>query len=377
MPASLPIQFLDGPGGSRIAYALHGSGPPLICPAWWISHLEADWGYEPFRRFFNRLGETHTVVRYDRPGAGLSVQGDTTASLATEVAVLEAVFDHLEVPAASLFAVSCAGPTALVFAARRPKQVERLAFYGSYAAGSDIGPPEVFEAFCSLVEAHWGLGSEVLANVLHPALAAGDLREFGRRQRSSGDAELACSLLRLSYGMDASDAVADVPCPVIVIHRRGDRTVPLSAGRKLAAAVPGSSLVTLDGDAHPPWDGDDDVAPLLQAFFASKPLPMGGRSKTAGYGFEHDRGNRELLIDGERRPLTPLEHGLLCYLADRKGSVVTRDAALRDVWQQPFTGSNVVDAVIRTLRRKLGPYCGDIETVTGHGYRLKSNEEDS
>jgi hypothetical protein len=83
--------------------------------------------------------------------------------------------------------------------------------------------------------------------------------------------------------------------------------VPLSAGRKLAAAVPGSSLVTLDGDAHPPWDRDDDVAPLLQAFFASKPLPMGDRLETAGYGFQHDRGNRELLIDGERRPLTPLE----------------------------------------------------------------------
>lgn len=74
--------------------------------------------------------------------------------------------------------------------------------------------------------------------------------------------------------------------------------------------------------------------------------------------------------------MTPLEHDLLCYLADHRGSVVTRDQALREVWQQPFAGSNVVDAVIRTLRRKLGPYCGDIETVTGHGYRLKSNGGD-
>lgn len=377
MPPLLPIRFLDAPHGARVAYAVHGSGPLLICPAWWVSHLEADWDYPPFRRFFERLGQSHTVVRYDRPGSGLSAGGGESSSLATETAVLAAVFDHLEaerdgVGSAALFAVSCAGPPALAFAAAHPERVSRLAFYGSYAVGSDLGPPQVFEAFCSLVDAHWGLGSQLLANVLQPALAGGDLRELGRRQRAAAAPAVACRLLRMTYGLDASDALAEVTCPTIVIHRKGDRAIPLEAGRKLAAGLPGSSLVTLDGDAHLPWEGAEDVAPVLEAFLAAAPLAAATAVAARGSGVHHDRDNRELVVDGERRPLTPLEHGLLCYLAERAGSVVTRDDALRDVWQQPFAGSNVVDAVVRTLRRKLEPYSDAIETVTGHGYRLKS-----
>lgn len=375
MPDPLPIRFLDGPHGARIAYAIHGSGPLLICPAWWVSHLEADWRDPRFRRFFERLSRTHTLVRYDRPGAGLSVGGGESGSLAAEVAVLAAVFDHLRVDRAALLAISCAGPPAVCFAATSPHLVSRLAFYGSYATGSDIGPPEVFEAFCSLVESDWGIGSEALANVLHPAHAGGDLRNLGRRQRASADPALACRLLRMTYRMDASDRVGDVSCPALVVHRKGDRTIPLEAGRRLAARLPGSSLVTLDGAAHLPWEGDEDVASVLESFLGREPFAA-GPIRIAGSGVRHDRDNRELLVDGERRSLTPLEHGLLCYLRDRRDTVVSRDEALREVWRQPFAGSNVVDAVVRTLRRKLGPYAAAIETVTGHGYRMRSGVDD-
>lgn len=369
----LPIHFLDGPHGTRVAYAVHGSGPLLVCPPWWISHLEADWGHPPLRRFFERLGRTHTVLRYDRPGAGLSVGGEEAASLATEIAVLEAVLDHVEADRAAIFAVSCAGPPALCFAAAQPRRVARLALYGSYVTGSDVGPPEVFDAFCSLVDAHWGLGSEALANLLNPGLAGGELRALGRRQRTAADAGTACRQLRMTYALDASERVSAVSCPTLVIHRKGDRTIPLAAGRKLAAALPGCSLVTLDGAAHLPWDGEEDVVAVLEAFLTSTPLAAAVEAaEPSGAGVRHDRDNRQLRVDGERRPLTPLEHGLLCYLVDHEDSVVSRDEALRDVWQQPFAGSNVVDAVVLSLRRKLQPYAAAIETVTGHGYRLKS-----
>jgi DNA-binding response OmpR family regulator len=50
--------------------------------------------------------------------------------------------------------------------------------------------------------------------------------------------------------------------------------------------------------------------------------------------------------------------------------VVTRDGLLRDVWGQSFSGSNVVDAVVKSPRRKLGPHVRAIATATGHGYRF-------
>ncbi len=81
--------------------------------------------------------------------------------------------------------------------------------------------------------------------------------------------------------------------------------------------------------------------------------------------------SRALVLDGRRVPLTRLEFGVMEYFATNEGRVVTREELLREVWKQPFGGSNVVDAVIRTLRKKLGSENGTVETVKGHGYRFR------
>lgn len=86
---------------------------------------------------------------------------------------------------------------------------------------------------------------------------------------------------------------------------------------------------------------------------------------------------RELLIEGERRPLTRLEYKLLDHLESRAGTVCSREQLLEAVWAQAYTGSNVVDAVVRTLRKKLGAHATAIETVTGHGYRLRADAKDT
>jgi Transcriptional regulatory protein, C terminal/AAA ATPase domain len=85
-----------------------------------------------------------------------------------------------------------------------------------------------------------------------------------------------------------------------------------------------------------------------------------------------DERQRQLVIDGTRVDLTPLEFDLLRYLLDREGSVVERRAILRDVWGTDWTGgSNVIETVVSALRRKLGRHAGIIETVRGLGYRIR------
>ncbi len=83
---------------------------------------------------------------------------------------------------------------------------------------------------------------------------------------------------------------------------------------------------------------------------------------------------RELVIDGRRLPLTPLEFSLVRYLYEHEGSAVSRDSLLRDVWGRMYdVGSNVVDVVVRSLRKKLGAHAGLIETVPGFGYRFRES----
>jgi DNA-binding response OmpR family regulator len=83
---------------------------------------------------------------------------------------------------------------------------------------------------------------------------------------------------------------------------------------------------------------------------------------------------RELVVDGARVALTPLEFGVIKFLSDREGRAVSRAELLQNVWDTDyFGGSNVVDTVVRGLRRKLGRHGGRVETVTGVGYRFRSH----
>jgi hypothetical protein len=80
---------------------------------------------------------------------------------------------------------------------------------------------------------------------------------------------------------------------------------------------------------------------------------------------------RELVIDDSRVQLTRLEFAVFRYLRERTGKAVAREALIRDVWGHKYdVGSNVVDAVIKNLRKKLGKHAESIETIAGFGYKF-------
>ena len=86
-----------------------------------------------------------------------------------------------------------------------------------------------------------------------------------------------------------------------------------------------------------------------------------------------DERRRALVVHGRTTVLTRKEFDVMHYLAGRQGEAVARIELLNDVWGLKYdTGGNVVDAVIATLRKKLGNLAGVIETVHGHGYLYRS-----
>src|SRR6187399_2117784 len=77
-----------------------------------------------------------------------------------------------------------------------------------------------------------------------------------------------------------------------------------------------------------------------------------------------DRRARELVLGKERVPLTRLEFGVLEYLLDREGQAVSRVSLIQDVWGHSYTGgSNVIEAVVHSLRKKLRERASCVETV--------------
>ena len=84
-----------------------------------------------------------------------------------------------------------------------------------------------------------------------------------------------------------------------------------------------------------------------------------------------DVARHELVLGDRRVALTRLEFAVFKYLYDRPGAVVERAVLLREVWGYDYAGgSNVIEALVTSLRRKLGDRSAAIETVRGIGYRF-------
>jgi len=329
MAGGAAIRFLPF-AGRRVAYAATGEGPPLVAPAWWISHLELDWEDPAFRGFWESVGAGHTLVRYDRLGVGMSDREvlDDDLTLDTDVAVLGAVLDELSLEKVVLFGGSSGGCAAIAFAARFPERVDRLVLCGAYADGSSITTREVQESVVSTVRSHWGLGSRVLADIFLGESDSAEQERLARYQRVAASPETAAALLELTYRNDVRAELPHVRAPTLVMHRRGDRAIPYRLGRALAAAIPGATLVPLDGSAHLPWTGDWQAgARALRSVLAPEaPARLAGEPAVA------------LLSRREREVLVLVANGL----------------SDQEIAAQLFLSPHTVHRHVANIRHKLG-----------------------
>ena len=86
-----------------------------------------------------------------------------------------------------------------------------------------------------------------------------------------------------------------------------------------------------------------------------------------------DEQARELVVNGSRIGLTPLEFGVFAYLVARPNRAVARYELVEAVWGygKEASTSNVVETVVRSVRQKLGAHRNALETVRGVGYRYR------
>jgi len=83
-------------------------------------------------------------------------------------------------------------------------------------------------------------------------------------------------------------------------------------------------------------------------------------------------------VGGETVDLTKREFDLLEYLMRRRGSVITRDKLLNDVWGFDFDGgTNAVDVYVRFIRTKIDEKYNIklIHTIRGVGYAVRESAE--
>jgi pimeloyl-ACP methyl ester carboxylesterase/DNA-binding CsgD family transcriptional regulator len=260
--------------GQRIAYASVGDGPLLLFGGRWVTHLEEEWADPVTRGFYAELARSYRVVRYDRIGSGLSDRVLARPPTAEwETRMLEAVHEASGAEPAILFACSCAGLASTRYAAASPERVRKIVFYGAYPARDDI-PVATRRSVVDFARINWQLASQMLAGLFIPHGSGDEIAAFSRYQRMSAEADVAAAFLELDLSSDVRELLPLIATPALVLHRRGDRTVPIGRGRELASLLPNARFVALNGDAHPPWLEDQRELQRALAGFLDDAVPV-------------------------------------------------------------------------------------------------------
>lgn len=267
-PLKQEIRFCRARDGVRLAYATTGSGPPLVKPANWLSHLEYDLISPVWRHWISGLSRDHTLVRYDKRANGLSDWNIDEMSFDTLVSDFEAVIEASGVDRFPVFCLSQGCAIAIAYAVRNPGRITRMVLYGGYARGWARRNNAVLEAQRSalgtLMQHGWGQDNpvfrQIFTSMFLPDGTAEHQRWFNDMQHKAASPANAYRIHKLVGEIDIRHMLPQIDVPTLVLHARDDQVVPFEEGRILAAEIPGARFVPLESRNHvllenePAWE---------------------------------------------------------------------------------------------------------------------------
>ena len=254
-------------GDVNIAYQVVGEGPiDIVFVMGWVSHLEYFWKHHLFASFLERLASFSRLILFDKRGTGLSdrVPLNQLPTLERRMEDVHAVMDAVGSEKAVLVGVSEGGPMCSLFAATYPERTAALVMIGTYAKRirDDEYPwaptEEQREAFFDLMQREWG--GPVGITERAPSMADdAEFREWWAEYlRMGASPGAAVALTKMNAEIDVRSVLPSVRVPTLVIHRSGDTCLKVEEGRFVAAQIPNSKYIELDGIDHLPFVGDQD-----------------------------------------------------------------------------------------------------------------------
>ncbi len=249
------IRFCTSRDGTRVAYGICGSGPPLIWSPHWVHHLKLDWESPVWRPWLALLTRRHTLVRYDWRGCGLSDRDGVQFSFERNMEDLEAVVDATGLDKFAFIGNGSGGTTGIAYAARHPERVTHLILNGACVRGRLVRAKttEEFEEArtrLKVFEIGWHNESpayEHFITALHiPDAQAEQIRCYNDLIRLTTTPSNAVNLLRSYWEADVSGSLRLIRCPTLVLHSRKDALIPFEEGRLIASLVPDATFVPLE-----------------------------------------------------------------------------------------------------------------------------------
>ena len=209
----------------------------------------------------------------------------------------------------------------------------------------------------------WGTDESPVVAGFAPSLAHDpEYVEWHRRyERSAADRDSLLDLLQLTLEIDVREVLPSLDVPTLVLHRSGDRPVPVTLGRELAERIPGARMIELEGSDHFQYAGDvdtwmDEVERFVTGSVSERP-PTRGRPRVEIVSF----GRFAVLRDGEEVPVSEwgsrLARQILKRLVAARGWPVTREELFDLCWPDETDMRRLgarLSVQLSTVRRILG-----------------------
>ncbi len=233
----------SAPDGTHLHFVTAGAGPPLLLVGGKTSSIEGAWW-----RYIPRLARQVRVIAFDHRGSGESDKPDTPATTRLMADDALAVLVTAGEESAHWFGLSMGGMVLQELALAHPTAVRSLILGATHCGPPDRPAPPGEEDLAVLGSSPLRRFANIYATrsiLEHPDWVAEDARHFGKMPLHA--------ILRQDQAArrhDACSRLGAVRAPVLILHGREDRVVPVGRAAELHRLLPQSELRIFEGAGH-------------------------------------------------------------------------------------------------------------------------------
>jgi class 3 adenylate cyclase len=212
-------------------------------------HLQLNWEMPHIRKLYEWLADGRRLITFDARNTGLSERAVADASLDARRLDLETVADQVGADVFDVIAQGVSGPVGISLAALHPERVRRLILLDALVPLEGLEPPAAARALLAVLDADWETATEMMAGIVWGWSAGETSQRYAELLRASITSEDIKHFLspEAIANLDVSPVLGRIVAPTLIVHHRQAVAMSIEGGRRLAAAIPNSQLVPLEG----------------------------------------------------------------------------------------------------------------------------------
>jgi 3-oxoadipate enol-lactonase len=258
--------------GTKIAYGVRGSGPPLVLiMGYRLSSLA--WPHD----FIEALAERFTIVLFDNRGTGTSDKPTFGYEISNMARDVHGLLEHLGIARANVLGYSMGGAIAQEFVRQFPERVLGLVLCATMCGG-----PRAVYASPSVVRVMRELDGlkpeEIARRIWEVTYSPGYLENHREQAEDQMRREIAAPTplhaADLQYQafaeFDCSKALPNIQATTLVLTGDLDRLISPQNSKFIAGLIPGASLIVIPGCGHRMmWEATDECVGSITEFLGS------------------------------------------------------------------------------------------------------------